>query len=242
MKNIFCAALILFGAIGVFAQERTISQTEFLSILTHPNSMAHVVWNGKTWRRIITTETKAEGQKPLDSSTKSITEFAPGQTSRVILETRQGFKITKSEKIRIKDKIYERNGDEVWTVEAFEEKQRAETTGTTASTTPAESKIESQIELKYLGSEVFNNQKTNVYVRIMKTKSTESSPGRASTYTTKYWFNEDGTLLKEEKVMEVRNEKGTLYNRVTMIYELDPNIKIEAPVVNQSVSSGINKN
>ena len=232
MKNIFCAALILFAGIGVFAQERTISEAEFLSVLKNPNKIAPAVWQGKTWRMIITTETKAEGQKPLDSSTKSITEFAPGQTSRVILEIRQGSKITKSAKIRIKDKIYKRNGDEAWTVEAFEEKQRAETTGTTASTVPAESKFERQTEFKYLGSEVFNNQKTNVYAEIIKRKSTDPTLKSTFTQTMKYWLNEDGTLLREDLVIESRNETGTFNNRRTMIYELDPNIKIEAPTVN----------
>lgn len=242
MKNIFCAALILFGAIGVFAQERTISQAEFDAIYKNPNKMAPVVWKGKTWRMIITTETKAEGQKPLDSSTKSTSEFAPRQISRTISEIRQESKITKSEKIRIKDKLYKRNGDETWTVEAFEEKQQPETTAADAPAASADSKFERQIEFKYSGSEVLNNQKTNVYVQIMKTKSTDPSPERTYIHTMKYWFNEDGTLLKEDRVIEGRNETGTFYNRLTMTYELDPNIKIEAPIVNQSVSSGTNKN
>jgi hypothetical protein len=232
MKYIFCTALILFAATGIFAQGRTISQTEFESVLKNPNKMAPVIWKGKTWRMIITTEVKAEGQKPVDSSTKSITEFASGQTSRVILEIRQGSKITQSEKIRIKDKIYIRNGDEAWTVEAFEEKQRAETTGTTASTAPANSKFERQTEFKYLGSEVFNNQKTNVYAEVIKRKSTDPALKTSYTQTMKYWLNEDGTLLRDDLVMEGRNETGAFYNRRTIIYELDPNIKIEAPAIN----------
>lgn len=242
MKNIFCAALILFGAMGIFAQERTISQPEFESVFKNPNKMAPFIWKGKTWRMIITTETKAEGKKPLDSSTKSTSEFAPWQISRTISEIREGSKITKSEKIRIKDKIYKRNENEAWTVEPLVEKPQPEKTADTAAPVTADSKFERQTEFKYLGSEVLNNQKTNVYVQIMKTKSTDHSLERAYTHTMKYWFNEDGTLLKEDRVIEGRNETGTLYNRLTMIYELDPNIKIEAPIVNQSVSSDIKEN
>lgn len=238
MKNILCAALILFGAVGVLAQERTISKEEFDAALKNPNRIAAFVWKGKTWRMTITSETKAEGKKPVDSSTKSISEFAPWQTSRTISEIRTGSKITKSEKIRIGDKIYKRNENEAWTVDPFEEKPPSQRAGTAATAAPADGKIERQYEYKYLGNEMLNDQTTNVYVEILKTKTLDPSTNleRVFTHTNKYWFNEDGTQLKEERVMEGRIESGTFYNRLTMLYELDQNIKIEAPVIDSSAS------
>jgi hypothetical protein len=234
MKRIFCIALILIGAIGVFAQERTISKTEFDALFKNPNRLAPFIWKGKTWRNIITTETKAEGKNPVDSSTKSISLYAPWQKSHTFLESRTGSKITKRETIRLGDKIYTRNENEAWTVEAFAEKPKTETP-TASAPVAVESKFERSNEYKYLGSEKLNSQMTNVYVYITKTKGADPSTNieRAYTHTSKYWFNEDGTLLKEDRVIEGRGETGTLFNRLTIIYELDPNIIIEAPLMNR---------
>lgn len=233
MKRIFSAVLILIGAVGVFAQERTISKTEFDALFKNPNRLAPFVWKGKTWRNIITTETKAEGKKPLDSSTKSTSVYAPWQKSHTFSESRTGSKITKREVIRLGDKIYTRNENEAWTVEAFVEKPKPETTAP-AAPVAVDSKVERNIEYKYLGTEKLNSQTTNVYAHIMKTKSADplTNVERAYIHTMKYWFNEDGTLLKEDRVIEGRGEAGTLYNRLTIIYELDPNIIIEAPLIN----------
>lgn len=237
MKRIFCVVLILFGAVGVFAQERTISKTEFDAALKSPNTMAPFVWKGRTWRMIITTETKAQGKVSVDSSTKSTTELIPYGISRTISENRQGSKITKSERIIIKDKIYKRNENGPWTVEPFEEKPQSRTANNTPPPPPApapDSKFESQTEYKYLGTEKLNNQTTNVYVMITKNKSTDPSTNleRKATHTHKYWLNEDGTTLKNERISDGRSAADSFYNYFLIIYELDPNIKIEAPVIN----------
>jgi hypothetical protein len=238
MKQIFCMALILFGAVGVFAQERTISKTEFDAAIKSPNATAPFVWKGRTWRMIITTETKAQGKVLVDFSTKSTTEFIPYGISRSINENRQGSKITKSEKITIKDKIYKRDENGQWTVESLTEKPKQETASNTppppAAAPATNSKFESQTEYKYLGTEKLNNQTANVYVMITKNKNTDSSTGleRKATYTQKYWLSEDGTILKNEKISDGRSTVDSFYNRLVMIYELDPNIKIEVPVIN----------
>ena len=234
MKNTFCAALILFAAIGAFAQERTISKTEFDAVYNSPTKAAPVVWHGKTWRMIITTETKAVGNDAVDASTKSVSEFAPKLKSHTISETRMGSEVKKSERIRIGDKLYKRGENGVWTAEAFEQNAKTETTGQETSPS-AEKQSKWQFEYKYLGSENLNDQPTKVYVKLMKNTGGASStdPKRMSVETTtKYWFNEEGTLIKEEKIIEGRNKTDSLFNRVTMIYELDSNIKIEAPVIN----------
>jgi hypothetical protein len=50
--------------------------------------------------------------------------------------------------------------------------------------------------------------------------------------TTRYWFSEDGRLLRSERLAE--NESGTTMStfKSVTVYELDPAIRIEAPDLN----------
>jgi hypothetical protein len=236
MKAIFCTALILFGVIGIFAQERTISKEESVAVQRNPNRYAPVAWRGKTYRWIFTTETKQTGKKTMDLSGKFITEFTPNQIYRSVRESRNGTKITKTETIKTRDKIYERNENGTWTVKAVEETPK--TTNDNPPPALTDNKTEWNYEYKYLGAEKFNNQTTNVYVEISRAKTTDPS-GKivgTATHTRKYWFNEDGTVLKEDYLIQGQNQTdgipGTFYNRMTQVYELDPKIWIEIPVVN----------
>jgi hypothetical protein len=52
-----------------------------------------------------------------------------------------------------------------------------------------------------------------------------------NTQTTKYWFNEDGVIIKEDVVWDSRGKAVIFYNHRTSVWELDPNIKIDAPAV-----------
>lgn len=236
MKTIFCTALILLGAFGVFAQERTISKEEFDAVLKHPNRFAAIAWRGKTYRWTFTSEAKLTGNKTVDTSGKHITEFTPNQVSRSVRELRDGTKITKSETIRTKDKIYDRNENRTWTVKAVEEKPK--TTNNNPPPTPSADKTEQKNEYKFLGTEKIKEQVTDVYLWIFTSKTTDPSGNivGSSTQTRKFWFNEDGTAVKEEWLVMSQFQrdtvKNTFYNRVTQMYELDPNISIEVPNVN----------
>jgi hypothetical protein len=230
MKNIFCVALILIGTLAAFAQERAISKEELDAVLKHPNRLPPIVWRDKSYRTVLTTEVKSEGKVQLHQSSKGIIEYVPRVGSRLISESKSGSKITKTESITIGDKIYKRNENEAWTVEVKSETKRADTK-------PAASTfkdIDRQTEYKYLGTEMLNNQTTKVYESIEKIKSidTATNEERIGTITTKYWFNEDGISLKEEVIGESRTGANTSYYRLTKAWELDPNIKIETPVVN----------
>lgn len=230
MKNIFCIALILIGTLAAFAQERTISKEEFEAALKHPNRLAPIVWRDKSYRTVLITEIKSEGKVQLYQSSKGIIEFVPRVGSRLISESRSGSKITKTERITIGDKIYKRNENEAWIIEVKSETKRPDTKSADSNF----KEIDWQTEYKYLGTEILNNQTTKVYESIEKRKSINIETGeeRISTITIKYWFNEDGISLKEDQIGENRIGANTSYYRLTKAWELDPNIKVEAPVVN----------
>jgi hypothetical protein len=242
MKSILFIVLVLFGFIGVFAQERTISKAEFNVVFSNPNQLALIRWKGKSFRNIRTIETKVEGPKPLDQFLKSTHEFVPNYApesnrlyvSRFITENRIGSKTTKSESIQIGEKSYKRQDNEPWTEEAVEVKPKPTTTDTTASPAFVSTEVERTAEYKYLGSEKINNQTANLYAVIIKTTHFNPTINEETrnTQTSKYWFNEDGVMLKEDIIWESRSKAVTFYNHRTSVWELDPNIKIEAPVVN----------
>lgn len=135
----------------------------------------------------------------------------------------------KTETIRIGGKIYTRINDGEWTEGKRQEKSKTER---------KLKMVEEQIEYKSLGTQKLDNQNTTVYAKIQRQKLINESNQSEMfvTITTKYWFGEDGGKLKEEtqaerriKLEKIPIETVSSSLRVT-VWELDPSIKIEAPV------------
>jgi len=223
MKKILCIALILFGCVGVFAQEKTIEQSEFDAV--YKNSLGK--WGGK-YRMTLTTQSSVEGRPQTDYSSKTTMEFALPTGSRTIYENSFGAKSTKTEKIRIGDKTYTRKEGEAWMEESSEAKSQPKDKSTSVEG-------DSQVEYKFLGSEKFNNQTANIYAKIAETKRIHPANNKEtlSVATTKYWFGDGGIILKSDMEMKSRTGEAIHYSRVTQIWESDPNIKIEAPDLSQ---------
>ncbi len=222
MKSILCIGLILFGFIGVFAQEKTIEHAEFDAVYQNSTNK----WKGKTHRMIITTQSSTEGRPQTDYSSKSIIEYASSTTSRLIYENSFQSKTSNSETIRIGYKIYIREGNGAWKE------------GTSGVESQSENKImdtdnqaEGQIEFKFLGTEKLGNQTTNVYAKIARKKLVNLTNNKEtlSATTTKYWFGEDGMILKLDMKMDSQTGERIFHTRLTQVWELDPNIKIEEP-------------
>lgn len=223
MRNILCTALILFGCVGIFAQEKTISPAEFEAVYKNSED----AWKGKPHRATISTESKAEGRSQTDYSSKSIVETASPTASRVIYERTFGSQTSKSETIKIGDKTYTRKEGEAW------REGKPETESSTVKTI-SDNKTEVQTEYKYLGNENFNGQNAKVYAGIVKTKKVDpaSNQETLSVSTTKYWFADDGTLLKSDMTMESRSGGKVFHSRATRTWEAAPNLKIEMPQLN----------
>lgn len=223
MKKILFMTLLLFGCVGVFAQERTIEQSEFDTV--YRNSFR---WGRTPYRMTITSQSRTEGRSQTDYSSKTTMEFAFPVGSRITMESHFGGKDHKNETIRIGNKTYTRKNDEAWTEKLAE------------STPPpkpalAGSENDDQIEYKYFGSEQLNDQTATVYGKIVNRKTIHPSNNKeiVSVVTTKFWFGNGGIILKSD--MEQKSRIGeTLYiTRLTQIWESDPNIKIEAPELSQ---------
>jgi len=222
MKSILCISLVLFGFIGVFAQEKTIERAEFDAV--YQNSLEK--WKGKSYRMIITTQSSTEGRPQTDYSSKSTIEYTSATTSRLIYENSFQSKTSNSETIRIGDKIYIREGNGTWKAETSEVKSQPGN-----KITNTDNQADGQIEYKFLGTEKLGSQTSNVYAKIARKKGINSTNNKetVSTTTTKYWFGEDGMVLKSDMKMDSQTGEKIFHNRLTQVWELDPNIKIEEP-------------
>lgn len=226
MKKLFCLAFILFGTIGIFAQEKPIEKSEFDTVSI--NSMRKFA--GQSYRQTEVFQDILTSSKQNKLSSKLIMEFASAtRGSRSISEFDSSTIKNRTETIRIGDKIYTRINDGEWTEGKREVRPKTES---------KLKKVEEQIEYKSLGTEKSGNQNASVYAKIQKQKLVnESNKSEVFvTTTTKYWFGEDGGRLKEEAQTErrIKSEKSpseavSSSFKVT-VWELDPSIKIEAPV------------
>jgi hypothetical protein len=232
MKKILCLAFVLFSSIGISAQEKTIQQAEFETI----NKSSSLLLSGKAYRIIRTVQSSVEiipqtnasnnstkTVPPSNISIKSITEFVPSVGFHSVYEFNSSSLNTKKEVIGIGGKTYTREGNGEWgEVTAPKVATRSKRTTTN---------IDKQIEYKSIGSEKLGNQNTNIYAKIERSKLINSTDNRESisSTTTKYWYGEDGRLLKRERKREIRNERMISKFNSTIVFELDPNIKIEAP-------------
>ena len=234
MTKILCLTFVLFASVNVFAQEKTIQRAEFETITRSSSRLMA----GKP-RRIIRTQqstveiapqtnvsnASAKSLPPSTISVKSVTEVLPEVGFRSIYEFNSSSKNIKKEIIKVAGKTYTREGNGEWT-ETFSE--------ITSKRESAARNIVNQVEYKSVGSDRLGNQNTSIYAKIERSKFTNPSANRESisSTTTKYWYGEDGRLLKRERTREIRNGKMISKFNSTTVFELDPNIKIEAPKLN----------
>ena len=235
MKKIIGLAFVLFASFSVFAQEKTIQQAEFETI----NKNSSRLLSGKP-RRIIRTQqstveiipqtnASSNSMKALPASSisaKTVTEILPSVGFHSIYEFNSSSLNTKKEMIRVGGKTYTREGNTEW-AELIAPQVISKSKRTTKI-------IDNQIEYKAVGSEKLNNQNTNIYAKVEKSRLLNPSDNQesVSTTTTKYWYAEDGRLLKRERKREIRNGKMISKFTSTIVFELDPNIKIEPPKLN----------
>jgi hypothetical protein len=234
MKKILLTALMLFVAVGAFAQEKTLSQAEFDSVIKNAK-WALNEWKGKPMRMTQMNETKAKGKHQEFSAGKTTIEFASPTVSRLTSEITSRSKTTKTESIRIGDKTYKRTGDQPWiegTIDAKAQLKRYDPPS--ASMPTAENQAEKLTEYKYLGTEQLNGLTANIYAATTKIKRLSHTTNKEMLSVTKrkYWIGEDGVKLKEETLIEADGGETKIYNHFTVAWELDPAIKVEAPEIN----------
>ncbi len=231
MKKFFCLTFVLLTAISVFAQERNIEKAEFDAAMKY----RFVKFTRQLYRRTLTSEHISTAANRYTFFSKSVIEFdLTQQAIRTVYEFDSSSFKTRGETITIGGKSYTRKGEETWTVTAL---KRTENAPVNTADGIYET-IETQTEYKALGKQVLNNLNANVYVKIERKKRVDKRETKNvfSTVTTKYWLDEDGAIIQEERLTEARyqsekNSSGTLYRTLSKtVWEFDPNIRIEAPI------------
>lgn len=223
------AALVLAGYATAFAQGEAITKAEFDSI--HNNSTyPQMRWNGQSFRAVITTETSSSIGKHFDYSSKFTTEYGPHGAVRSWHESRMGTGDAKqSETIKVDDITYVRSGSSTWVRKAAS----GSANSADEMPRPASHELGGEAEYRFLGTEDFRGKPARVYLKIENRKVVDTKTGAEGTSTskTKYWFDTDGTLLKS--VFKSESKRGEMASQtgVVMEYELDPGIKITAPVL-----------
>lgn len=229
MKNILCVIMIVAGAFVAHAQEKPLTQTEFDAIYRNSLEVWSLEsWKGKSYRRITTTHSSTEGRPQTDYSSKSTFEYASPTAYRGVYETSFGEKKSKTESLRLGEKLYTRKDGESWKEGIYTEKPEP------AKTPPVADAADSLVEYKFLGSERLNNQAADVYAKIVKTKRIDPSGAPAdkiTTSTTKYWFSKEGFLLKMDMVMESRTGEKTVRTLLTQIWEFDESINSRIVII-----------
>jgi len=156
-----------------------------------------------------------KGEKPV-SITKFIKESVPPDRTHTWIERIDEGKITKSERIVIGPRNFERKGTGPWT-------ELSSSGGSGMGLSPDAMSID-----YYCTDGVpFEDTKADMFEVERKTKFTINGKSAFSLYKATYWFHLDGRLLK---MVSELDDKSWQSNHSSEIYEYDPNIKIEAPI------------
>ena len=226
MKKILCLTIVLLSAISLFAQETGIEKAEFDAALKNRfRKFAGQSYRLTTLREDLPTETN----KNITSS-KSVSEFARFGGNRLLYEFDSRSLKTRMETITINGKTYIRQNDGEWTEKSV--------SGENEKPSAPERKfvtVEEQTQYKSLGAQILDKLNTFVYAKIEKKKLVNEADKKElfSTIVTKYWLDADGGIVKEETLTEnqFKPSDSLFRSRRTAVWEFDPNIKIEAPVI-----------
>ena len=211
--------LLIFACFAFgFGQVKTISENEFKAIYDKWSLLS----KNETYRIKMTSESKLNGS-PSNHNQQSINEYAPPDKKRFVSILKTPRLNTKIETIHIGEKKYTRKDDGEW---------REVTTKANAPSKNDRIIFVESNEYKYLGREIINGQKAEVYERITKHRinNEKTSSESYSTIKTKYWFDKNGLLLKMMNEMELISGIMTSVSTNIYDYEYDPKIKIEAPI------------
>lgn len=213
-------AIILIGILSVTAQEKIIAENEFKEIL----GKAEKNLEGKTYRLTKTEETFSDRSANAESVNIRINEYVQPGKWREVVETKSANKVTKTERLWDGKNLYERENDGEW---------RKFSGGGGIGGSIKSGRITTTY--KFIEKSVLNNQPVNVYEVKQNREATKLT--QTGMYVvhyverTKYWIAETGYFLKKLTENEVIGSKSLV--KENWIYDYDPNIKIEAPIIKE---------
>lgn len=220
MNKVLCLAFVLLFSIGAFAQEKTIDESEFTTILK--NAMTRR--ENKSFRVKTSFQSTVEGKPEENNAGTTVMEFASPGMSRVVFQSNSKAQPRAGERIKINNKTYTRENGAAWKQDTTIDNQRDD---------ERNAAVESNVVYKFLGSNLLNGKQANVYEKTENRKRISQKDNKEinSDVATKYWFSADGDLLKTERMAIVHIADKTLHIQVTKNYEMDASIKIETPQI-----------
>lgn len=219
MKTILSLLLVLAGFTASFAQERAIQKEDFEVLVKN----AKAILDARPHRVTVTSSTNVNGKPQETDSSKTIVEVASKDKRRSVRELKSVKQNSKREFIRFGNKTYSRENDGQWKQSGVENSPSQGNLTTTSEET----------NYKSIGKELLSNQNANVYQRVRNRKMIDNSNNEQiiSTETVKYWFDDNGALLKREMMRENRRGNNVFNIVATASFDYDQKIQVIAPQI-----------
>lgn len=217
VSAVFLLGLLLGGLTVAAAQEeREITAQEFKDL----EIRGYQKLKGRTYRMTMLNETFTDRDLSPEIINTMMSETVQPDRRRFVSEIKSPTINSKVETVWLDGKGYKRKNDGPW-----EETSPGSGVGS-ASGTPIIRKLTRET-YRFVGKSALNNQTAGLYESIRH--HSNSSTGQETISTTKFWISEDGLLLKTLSEFETVGNKSLM--RMQIVYDYDPNIKIEAPVL-----------
>lgn len=228
MKILLCIAVLFTVWSTGFAQDKVIDQATFDAAYQN-GVIAGDKLKGLSFRWTTTTDVK-NGERPeLNHSMKNVYERDLAGSSHSVAESTTGTKTSKAESYVIGDVVYSRIGDGEWKQKAKETGQRTLPPAPPAQESPYEL-TEHSVDYKQ-STEAYKGRTVQTYLKTQNDKGVVKRNGLAyeSNQTIKYWFNDQGTLVRAE--YRTLSKSGQVVSTILIVsdWDLDADVHISAP-------------
>lgn len=243
MKVLRVLAFIAYSVFPSVGQQSGAESKDFDAVLKTSYKI-YQIWQGIAFRRTVTVESRAPGH---NYKLKYIFEFDPdGPTRGVYEEVVEGRapRIPR-EVITINDNSYLRDvGKSSWWVSYRQGFGKFSRNGAYPSGAGEAHAVHDyyvrdrymitskETEVKFLGVERYDGTTARVFLKtetIKGTRKTDGSPMQSDS-ALKYWFGEDGVMLKSDTESKGSIGSEQYYRRIISVWKRDPSINIENPL------------
>jgi hypothetical protein len=211
--------LLFAGSSVAVGQERVISEVDFMVYINR----AFVELRNTPYRAKSTVEMRRVSETTWHPWVVDEYEYIrPDRMRWLTTYTHLGELEPSRERIHIAGKRFSRYRGQKWQVEEEGKKAPALKADSTAA--------KPMVEYKHLGSAILFNQHATIVQKTVTRKDIidgkEGLVTNTEYWNTQYWFDAAGRFLQQEFL--THQSTGSL--RQIIIYEYDPNIKVEAPI------------
>jgi hypothetical protein len=220
--------VLAFLFINAAAQEKPFTDEELANL----KQTAYKKLENLKYRSTRTYESFVSKDSSLNYFSKTISKIVPPNNRHTITETKDSRGLRKEESIFVNGRLFLKYDDGDWK-EIIEEGNgsgygmgRGRGSGSGGESNV---KITRTENYKLEKDQIVNDQKADLYEKTITIRYTSDDFDYSKTNSEKYWFNKDGLFVRTET--ENTSTYSESFTRSTALYEYDPNIKIEVPIV-----------